>query len=357
MASLPAPFRDIPRAKLLFDRPLVIEPLSQLTATLCNGVHLWIQREDCSSGLAFGGNKVRKLEYILADALIRGADTVVTTGGIQSNHMSQTAAPAVRLGLEVGKQQTIIKRSVLLTMQVALYPRSLAEAKDVDYNYAGNVQVQSIIGAERFAIDTSEESVINTLKKRGKNPYSIPTGASSHPLGGLGFARWAFELLEQELMLGMTFDIIVVAAGSGSTLGGMVAGFKLAQKVGRQTSVKRLIGFSIFNPSAKETAELVLGIAKATASKIGLSPDEITTGDFEIDSSYLGGGYGNLDNLTVEGIKELARLEGILTDPVYTGKAFTGMLHNARSGQFSGKNVLFCHTGGQAALSAYPQLR
>ncbi|WZH44056.1 tryptophan synthase beta subunit-like PLP-dependent enzyme [Fusarium acuminatum] len=340
MASLPAPFRDIPRAKLLFDRPLVIEPLSQLTATLCNGVHLWIQREDCSSGLAFGGNKVRKLEYILADALIRGADTVVTTGGIQSNHMSQTAAPAVRLGLEV-----------------ALYPRSLAEAKDVDYNYAGNVQVQSIIGAERFAIDTSEESVINTLKKRGKNPYSIPTGASSHPLGGLGFARWAFELLEQELMLGMTFDIIVVAAGSGSTLGGMVAGFKLAQKVGRQTSVKRLIGFSIFNPSAKETAELVLGIAKATASKIGLSPDEITTGDFEIDSSYLGGGYGNLDNLTVEGIKELARLEGILTDPVYTGKAFTGMLHNARSGQYSGKNVLFCHTGGQAALSAYPQLR
>ncbi|KAH7261663.1 tryptophan synthase beta subunit-like PLP-dependent enzyme [Fusarium tricinctum] len=340
MASLPAPFRDIPRAKLLFDRPLVIEPLSQLTATLCNGVHLWIQREDCSSGLAFGGNKVRKLEYILADALIRGADTVVTTGGIQSNHMSQTAAAAVRLGLEV-----------------ALYPRSLAEAKDVDYNYAGNVQVQSIIGAERFAIDTSEESVINTLKKRGKNPYSIPTGASSHPLGGLGFARWAFELLEQELMLGMTFDIIVVAAGSGSTLGGMVAGFKLAQKVGRQTSVKRLIGFSIFNPSAKETAELVLGIAKATASKIGLSPDEITTDDFEIDSSYLGGGYGNLDNLTVEGIKELARLEGILTDPVYTGKAFTGMLHNARSGQYSGKNVLFCHTGGQAALSAYPQLR
>ncbi|KAK2685941.1 hypothetical protein QWA68_015588 [Fusarium oxysporum] len=340
MPNLPAPFGEIPRAKFLFDRPLVIEPLSQLTATLRNGTHLWIQREDCSSGLAFGGNKVRKLEYVLADALIQGADTIVTTGGIQSNHMSQTAAAAARLGLKV-----------------ALYPRSLAEAKDVDYNYAGNVQVQSIIGAERFAIDTSEESVIRTLKKRGRNPYSIPTGASSHPLGGLGFARWAFELLEQELMLGVTFDIIVVAAGSGSTLGGMVAGFKLAQKVGQQTSVKRLIGFSIFNPSEKETAELVLGIAKATASKIGLSPDEITGGDFEIDSSYLGGAYGYLDDLTSDSIKELARLEGILTDPVYTGKAFTGILHNARSGQFNGKNVLFCHTGGQAALSAYPQLR
>jgi 1-aminocyclopropane-1-carboxylate deaminase len=118
-----------------------------------------------------------------------------------------------------------------------------------------------------------------------------------------------------------------------------------------------LIGFSIFNPLAKETAELILGIAKAMASKIGLSLDEITRGDFEIDSSYLGGAYGHLDNLTSDSIKELARLEGILTDPVYTGKAFTGMLHNARSGQFNGKNVLFCHTGGQAALSAYPQLR
>lgn len=130
-------------------------------------------------------------------------------------------------------------------MQVALYPRTLAEAKDADYTYAGNVQVQGIIGAERFAVDTSEESVLRTLKKRGRKAYSIPTGASTHPLGGLGFARWAFELLEQESILGVTFDVIAVAAGSGSTLGGMVAGFKLAQKVGQQTSVKRLIGFSI----------------------------------------------------------------------------------------------------------------
>ncbi|EEU33538.1 uncharacterized protein NECHADRAFT_73296 [Fusarium vanettenii 77-13-4] len=340
MANLPSPFGEIPRAKLLFDRPLVIEPLSQLTATLRSGTHLWIQHEDCNSGLALGGNKVRKLEYVLADALAQGADTIVTTGGIQSNHMSQTAAAAARLGL-----------------QVALYPCSLAEAKDADYNYAGNVQVQDIIGAERFAVDTGEEFVIGTLKKRGRKPYSIPTGASTHPLGGLGFARWAFELLEQELILGVTFDVIAVAAGSGSTLGGMVAGFKLAQKVGRQTSVKRLIGFSIFNPSEEETTELVLGIAKATASKIGLSPDEITRDDFEVNSSYLGGAYGHLDELTSYGIKELARLEGILTDPVYTGKAFTGMLHTARSGEFSGKKVLFCHTGGQAALSAYPQLR
>ncbi|KAL6405552.1 putative 1-aminocyclopropane-1-carboxylate deaminase [Ilyonectria robusta] len=254
--------------------------------------------------------------------------------------MSQTAAAAARLGLKV-----------------ALYPRTLAEAKDADYTYASNVQVQGIIGAERFAVDTSEESVLRTLKKRGRKAYSIPTGASTHPLGGLGFARWAFELLEQESILGVTFDVIAVAAGSGSTLGGMVAGFKLAQKVGQQTSVKRLIGFSIFNPSEEETAELVLGIAKATASKIGLSPDEITRGDFEVNISYIGGAYGHLDELTSDGIKELARLEGILTDPVYTGKAFTGMLHTARSGEFSGKKVLFCHTGGQAALGACPQLR
>ncbi|CAI6097497.1 unnamed protein product [Clonostachys chloroleuca] len=340
MANLPSPFGEIPRAKLLFDQPLVIEPLSHLTATLRSGTHLWIQHEDCSSGLALGGNKIRKLEYVLADALAQGAETIVTTGGIQSNHMSQTAAAAARLGLKV-----------------ALYPRSLVESNNANYNYAGNVQIQDTIGVERFPLDTSEGFVIETLKKRGRKPYSIPTGASTHPLGGLGFARWAFQLLEQELRLGVTFDVIAVAVGSGSTLGGMVAGFKLAQKVGKQTSVKRLIGFSIFNPSEEETAELVLSIAKATASKIGLFADEITRGDFEVNSSYLGGAYGHLDKLTSDGIKELASLEGILTDPVYTGKAFTGILHTTRSGEFTGKNVLFCHTGGQAALSAYPQLR
>ncbi|KAJ4207491.1 hypothetical protein NW767_002742 [Fusarium falciforme] len=323
MVNLPSPFSDIPRVKLMFDRPVDIEPLSRLTESLDCGARVWILREDRNSGLAFGGNKVRKLEYVLADALAQGADTLVTTGGIQSNHMCQTSAAAARLGL-----------------QVALYPKDSVASNDAEYKYAGNVQANGIFGAETFPIGTKEETVIKILKERGRSPYSIPTGASTHPLGGLGFARWAFELLEQETKLGVTFDVIISATGSCSTLGGM----------------KRLLGFSILNPSEQEVVDLVLTIAKTAASKIGLSPDDIAKDDFEIDASYLGGAYGNLDERTSDGIKELARLEGILTDPVYTGKALTGLLHTARTGAFKDKNVLLCHTGGQAALAAYPRL-
>lgn len=342
LAPLPEPFSEIPRVKLLFDRPSDVEALSRLTKRLdAGGASFWMKREDCNSGLAFGGNKVRKLEYVLADAIAQGADTLVTTGGIQSNHMRQTAAAASRLGL-----------------QVALYPRDVVQAKPAEYDYLGNVQLGSILGAEIFPVGASEESVITALRSRGRVPYSIPMGASKHPLGGLGFARWAFELLEQEKQLGVVFDIVVAAVGSGSTLGGMVAGFKLAQRLGRDNATKRLLGFSIVGqPNATSMTQLVLDIARTTALAIGLSPDEISEEDFEIDASFAGEGYGILDQRTVEGVKELAHVEGILTDPVYTGKAFTGLLHRARAGDFAGKKVLFCHTGGQVALSAYPQLK
>lgn len=196
---------------------------------------------------------------------------------------------------------------------------------------------------------------METLKSRGQTPYAIPPGASTHPLGGLGYARWAFEVLEQEAQLGITFDTIVMAMGSGSTLGGTVAGFKLAQKLGRPNSRKRLVGFTILGMSDEDAREHVLGIARTTAAHIGLSPDDISADDFELDGSYLGGAYGALDQRTADGVKELARLEGVLLDPVYTGKAFTGLLHTAKAGGFKG-NVLFCHTGGQPAMSAYPQL-
>ncbi|KAF5025404.1 hypothetical protein F66182_2506 [Fusarium sp. NRRL 66182] len=340
MVNLPSPFNNIPRVKLLFNRPADIEPLSRLTKDLNCNTQLWIAREDGNSGLAFAGNKVRKLEYVLADALAQGADTLVTTGGIQSNHMCQTSAAAARLGLEV-----------------ALYPMDAVASNDAEYKYSGNVQVNDILGAETFPLGTSEDVVVDTLKKRGRKLYSIPPGASTHPQGGLGYARWVFELLEQEARLGISFGVIALAAGSCSTLGGMVAGLKLAQKYGLQGSKKRLIGFSILRPSKEEARELVLTIAKNTASRIGITPGEITEDDFEIDISYLGGSYGQLDERTAEGMKELARMEGILTDPVYTGKAFTGLLHTARKGEFKNKNVLFVHTGGQAALGAYPGLR
>ncbi|KAK1982646.1 1-aminocyclopropane-1-carboxylate deaminase [Colletotrichum cereale] len=340
MVTLPAPFSEIPRLQLLYNRPADIEVLSRLTEALDNGTSVWIAREDCNSGLAFGGNKVRKLEYVLADAVGQGADTLVTTGGTQSNHMRQTSAAAARLGLKV-----------------ALYPSDAVASDDAEYKYAGNIQMNEILGAETFPVGTSEDDAIASLKDRGSNPYNIPPGASTHPLGGLGYARWAFELLEQEAALRTSFDVIAVALGSGSTLGGMVAGFKLAEKMGLKGSKKRLIGYSILRPSEDDVAGLVLSIARSTGSRIGLDPDDFARDDFEVDYSYLGGSYGRLDERTAGGIRELARTEGILADPVYTGKAFTGLLHTARDGGFGGGNVLFCHTGGQAALSAYPKLR
>ncbi|KAF6827375.1 1-aminocyclopropane-1-carboxylate deaminase [Colletotrichum musicola] len=340
MVVLPPPFRDIPRVQLLYPRPADIEHLSRLTKSLDSRASVWILRDDCNSGLSFGGNKVRKLEYVLADALDQGADTLLTTGGIQSNHMRQTSAAAARLGLKV-----------------ALHPREAVKSADAEYNYAGNIQINGILGAVTFPAGTSQDEALSILRERGQNPYPISSGASTHPLGGLGYARWAFEVLEQEARLGTLFDVIVVALGSGSTLGGMVAGFKLAQKLGRPGAKKRLIGFSILNESADKATDLVLKIARTTASHIGLEPDEISREEFEVDSSFLGGVYGRLDDATAEGIKELARLEGVLTDPVYTGKAFTGLLHTAKAGGYDGKNVLFCHTGGQPALSAYPNLK
>ncbi|KAK2061096.1 1-aminocyclopropane-1-carboxylate deaminase [Colletotrichum caudatum] len=341
MVNLPSPFSEIPRVQLLYNRPADIEALPRLTKELDNGTSLWIAREDCNSGLAFGGNKVRKLEYVLADAVGQGADTLVTTGGTQSNHMRQTSAAAARLGLKV-----------------ALYPRDAVASGDAEYEYAGNIQINEILGAETFPVGTSEDDVIAALRERGSRPYSIPSGASTHPLGGLGYARWAFELLEREAELGTSFDVVAVALGSGSTLGGMVAGFKLAQKRGLRGARKRLVGYSVLRPAGDDVAALVLGIARATGARIGLGPGELARDDFEVDCGFLGGAYGRLDERTAAGVRELARAEGVLADPVYTGKAFTGLLHTARAGGFgAGRNVLFCHTGGQAALSAYPKLR
>lgn len=174
-------------------------------------------------------------------------------------------------------------------------------------------------------------------------------------MGGLGYARWSFEVLDQEKQLGVQFDTIVVATGSGSTIGGMVAGFALAEQKGVLATRKRLLGFNISGrPGMKEQ---VLQIARNAAEKIGADPTAISYSDFELDDSFLGPAYGKIDERTCNAIKELARLEGILTDPVYTGKAFAGLLHTAREGGFVKGNVLFCHTGGQSAISAYPTLK
>jgi 1-aminocyclopropane-1-carboxylate deaminase len=219
------------------------------------------------------------------------------------------------------------------------------------------------LSAERF-LDTSEDEVLSLLRSRGQKPYLIPSGASTHPLGGLGFARWAFELEEQEQAIGVFFDTIVLSLASGSTLGGMLAGFKCTSqertKDGHHTDrERRIIGIQAMTTPKKDLTALVAQIAQTAADKIGLHMTDVDwKREFEIDDRFNAAAYGRLDEATATGIKEFASLEGILTDPVYTGKAITGLLHVARAGELQqSKNVLFIHTGGQAALSAYPSLR
>jgi len=244
-----------------------------------------------------------------------------------------------------------------LFQKVALYPEDRVASNDKEYRYLGNIQANGILGAETFPADTSESTVMETLKSRERKPYFIPPGASSHPLGGLGYARWVFDLLEQEKKLDVTFDAITLVAGSCSTLGGILAGLKLAQKEKMPGSKKRLIGISVLRETEQDVKDLVLQIARTTASKIGVPLDDITADDFEVHTAYLGEGYGKLNESTADAMKKLARMEGILTDPVYTGKAFTGLLDIIDKGELDGDNVLFLHTGGQNVLSAYPHLR
>lgn len=198
------------------------------------------------------------------------------------------------------------------------------------------------------------------LTARGDKPYWIPSGGSAHPLGGLGYARFAFEIAEQEAEMSIFFDVIIVACASGSTLGGMVAGFKLLESLGGEPgkAKRTLIGVDAFASEPGKSRKTVLQIARTTTEALGLPGLAVSDQDVVIDERWNAGSYGFVDERTREAMKLLAGLEGILTDPVYTGKALAGMIEIARMGELEGKeNVLFVHTGGVAALSAYPNVR
>src|SRR6187431_481766 len=251
-SDAPARLAAIDRVPLLLG-PSPIHRLERLTSHL-GGASLWAKREDCNSGLAYGGNKVRKLEYLAADALAKGCDTLVSIGGVQSNHTRQVAAVAARLGLEC-----------------VLVQERWVEWPDVVYDKVGNILLSRIMGADvrldpagfDIGIRKSWEDALASVEAAGGKPYAVPAGASDHPLGGLGFARWADEVAEQERQLGIFFDTVVVCSVTGSTQAGMIAGFA-AQKTDR--AVVGIDG----SATVAQTWAQVARIARATAEAIEL---------------------------------------------------------------------------------------
>jgi 1-aminocyclopropane-1-carboxylate deaminase len=326
------------REPLLFG-PSPVHRLERLTAHL-GGASLWAKRDDCNSGLAYGGNKTRKLEYLVADALAQGCDTLVSIGGVQSNHTRQVAAVAARLGLGA-----------------VLVQESWVDWPDVVYDRVGNIQLSRLLGADvrlvrsEFGIGFKEswEQAIADIEGSGGKPYAIPAGASDHPLGGLGFARWAQEVARQEEELGVFFDTIIVCSVTGSTHAGMIAGF------GAQEKQRRVIGID-GSARPQETRDQVARIARATAELIEIGR-ELNDDEIVLDDRYHAGTYGIPDVVTLEAMRTAARLEGMITDPVYEGKSMAGMIDLVERGEIAkDSNVLYAHLGGQPALSAYAGL-
>ena len=327
---------DFERVPLLFG-PSPVHPLERLSEHLGGSIEIWAKREDCNSGLAYGGNKVRKLEYLAADALAQGCDTLVSIGGVQSNHTRQVAAVAAHLGL----------RCVLVQERWVEWP-------DVVYDRVGNILLSRIMGADvrldpagfDIGIRPSWEEALESVVERGGKPYAVPAGASDHPLGGLGFAGWAAEVAEQERDLGIFFDTVVTCSVTGSTQAGMIAGFAA------QENRRDLLGIDA-SATVEQTRAQIARIARATAEAIGvgrpLEEDEIVLLD-----EWHAGTYGIPDAKTLDAIRLCARLEGVLTDPVYEGKSMAALVDLVRSGRIApGSRVLYAHLGGQPALNAY----
>jgi 1-aminocyclopropane-1-carboxylate deaminase len=344
--ALPEPFASIPRYSLTFGSS-PIHHLERISAALGGQVAVWAKREDCNSALAYGGNKTRKLEYVLPDALAQGCDTLISIGGIQSNHTRQVAAAAAKAGLKA-----------------RLVQENWVDWQDTGYDKVGNIQLSRLMGAD-VRLDASgfgieHKQTLQNLKdeviSKGGRPYYIPAGASDHHCGGLGFARWAFEVRQQEKDMGVFFDTIIVCAVTGSTFAGMIAGFKMLEKTG-ESPPRKVIGIDA-SAKPKQTFDQVLRITKQTASRIGLSEDDISEKDVILDERYHAGTYGIPDERTLDAIKFGARTEGFITDPVYEGKSLAGMIDMIRNGEIKeGSIVLYAHLGGQLALNAYSALQ
>jgi 1-aminocyclopropane-1-carboxylate deaminase len=324
------------RYKLTFG-PTPIEHLPRLTAYLGGAVEIYAKREDCNSGLAFGGNKIRKLEYIVPDAIASNADTLVTIGGVQSNHTRQVAAVAAKLG-----------------MKCRLVQESWVPFEDAVYDRVGNILMSRVLGAEIEIVDEgfdigirqSWERAIEDVKANGGKPYAIPAGASVHKYGGLGFVGFAEEVRAQEAALGFRFDYIIVCTVTGSTHAGMLVGFA---KDGR---ARRVIGIDA-SGTLEQTRAQVLDIARNTAALVELGRD-IADDDLVLIADYAYPAYGVPSAETNAAIRLAARTEGMMTDPVYEGKSMQGVIDLVHKGYFpAGSKVLYAHLGGVPAINAY----
>ncbi|WP_225080370.1 1-aminocyclopropane-1-carboxylate deaminase [Streptomyces sp. CoT10] len=323
------------RTPLLFG-PSPVHPLDRLSDHL-GGARIWAKREDCNSGLAFGGNKTRKLEYLVPDALRKGADTLVSIGGVQSNHTRQVAAVAAKMGLKA-----------------VLVQESWVDWPDAVNDKVGNILLSRLMGADVRLVQAdfgigfkdSWHQALEDVHAAGGTPYAIPAGGSDHPLGGLGFANWAYEVQRQERELGVFFDTIVVCSVTGSTHAGMIAGFA------GQDRPRRVLGI---DASAKidETRAQVEKIARNTAELTGLGR-ELRDDEIIVLEGWAGDFYGIPVQSTLDAIRLTGRLEGMIIDPVYEGKSMAGLIDLVRRGDIpKDSNVLYAHLGGQPALNAY----
>jgi D-cysteine desulfhydrase family pyridoxal phosphate-dependent enzyme len=325
------PLQQFPRFPLAHT-PTPLEPLERMQKFL-GGPHLYIKRDDCT-GLALGGNKTRKLEFLVGEALTMGATTIISEGGLQSNHVRQTAAAAAKAGLRC---HLVLNHAVPIDTAI--------------YRTGGNLLLDRLLGAVTHFCAAGETraaksaAVAADLQGRGEVPYRIPTGGSN-AVGALGYAALMLELLQQAKELQLSFDKIVVASASGGTQAGLVVGRELAQ------ADLSVMGIDV-EGDPDDLLAMVQSIAGDCARKVGLRR-EIRPDAFELVRGYAAPGYGLPSPGTIEAIKSMASLEGILLDPVYTGKAMAGLIDMARTGRL-GKDdtVLFIHTGGMPALFAY----
>jgi 1-aminocyclopropane-1-carboxylate deaminase len=333
---------DFARHQLTFG-PSPVHPLKRLSKHL-GGASIWAKREDCNSGIAYGGNKTRKLEYIIPDVLAQGADTLVSIGGYQSNHTRQVSAVAAHLGL----------KAVVVQENWVDWP-------DCVNDRVGNIMLSRIVGADvrldpaGFGIGVKEswQRAISDVEASGGKPYAIPAGASDHRLGGLGFANWAYEVEQQEKELGVFFDTIVVCSVTGSTHAGMIAGFAALEQAGGRP--RRVLGI---DASAKiaETRDQVGRIARATSELIGLGR-ELRDDEITVLEGWAGDLYGVPVESTMQAIRLTGQMEGVIIDPVYEGKSMAGLIDLVTTGDIpADSNVLYAHLGGQPALNAYSGL-